>query len=585
MERSPSRSKAESAIASVLRYHERTKHHVDRYARSLGYLDWATQPNPFRWFDGSPQIPLEHPVPSEHLSYDSLFNEAHAESQPIDYGGISRLFYDSLALSAWKQAPGSQPWSLRVNPSSGCLHPTEGYLIAGPVDGLGDAPSVYHYLPYRHALERRVTLGPEEWESLAEQLPPGNLLVALTSIYWRESWKYGERAFRYCHHDVGHAIGAVAFAAATLGWQVRLIDTVSDEELGWLLGVDRQSGIEAEHPDCMLAVFPHNPEVKGGSVELRLPETLLERIRGAELFGTPNRLSHDHHLWPIIDEVSQATRFTVSSSVSAIERPEAVDLVAQQFSSNLDRQVSARQIIRQRRSAVDMDGRTSLSQEAFYRMLERSLPGARFPFDTLPWRTHVSLALFVHRVEGLSPGLYVLIRHPDHESSLHASIGADFAWTKPPGCPKPLPLWCLVESECRQSAKIISCHQDIAGDGAFSIGMLAQFEHTLRAVGPWLYPRLFWETGLIGQLLYLEPEAAGLAATGIGCFFDDSMHSCLGLRDRNWQSLYHFTVGGAVQDPRLKTLPAYFHLGDHESGQSESSDQDGFRATNNLAPP
>ncbi len=216
MERSPSRSKAESAIASVLRYHERTKHHVDRYARSLGYLDWATQPNPFRWFDGSPQIPLEHPVPSEHLSYDSLFSEAHVESHPIDYGGISRLFYDSLALSAWKQAPGTQPWSLRVNPSSGCLHPTEGYLIAGPIDGLGDAPSVYHYLPYRHALERRVNFGPEEWESLAEQLPPGSLLVALTSIYWRESWKYGERAFRYCHHDVGHAIGAVAFAAESI---------------------------------------------------------------------------------------------------------------------------------------------------------------------------------------------------------------------------------------------------------------------------------------------------------------------------------------------------------------------------------
>ena len=91
--------------------------------------------------------------------------------------------------------------------------------------------------------------------------------------------------------------------------------------------------------------------------------------------------------------------------------------------------------------------------------------------------------------------------------------------------------------------------------------MLAEFEPSLREQGPWFYPRLFWETGLIGQLLYLEAEAAGVRGTGIGCFFDDAMHRLLGIADRNWQSLYHFTVGGAVEDTRLKTLHPYFHLG------------------------
>jgi len=40
-------------------------------------------------------------------------------------------------------------------------------------------------------------------------------------------------------------------------------------------------------------------------------------------------------------------------------------------------------------------------------------------------------------------------------------------------------------------------------------------------------------------------------------YIDDEMHAFLGLRDHAWQSLYHFTVGGAVDDARLKTLPAY----------------------------
>ncbi|XP_074312593.1 uncharacterized protein LOC141648048 [Silene latifolia] len=36
-----------------------------------------------------------------------------------------------------------------------------------------------------------------------------------------------------------------------------------------------------------------------------------------------------------------------------------------------------------------------------------------------------------------------------------------------------------------------------------------------------MYPRLFWETGVLGQVLYLEAHAVGNSATGIGCFFDD----------------------------------------------------------------
>ena len=48
--------------------------------------------------------------------------------------------------------------------------------------------------------------------------------------------------------------------------------------------------------------------------------------------------------------------------------------------------------------------------------------------------------------------------------------------------------------------------------------------------------RLFWETGVIGQVLYLEAEAAGVRATGIGCFFDDPVHQVFGFNDATFQS-------------------------------------------------
>jgi len=62
---------------------------------------------------------------------------------------------------------------------------------------------------------------------------------------------------------------------------------------------------------------------------------------------------------------------------------------------------------------------------------------------------------------------------------------------------------------------------------------------------------------VIGQVLYLEAEAAGVRATGIGCFFDDPVHQVFGFSDAKFQSLYHFTTGGHVEDPRLTTLPPY----------------------------
>jgi hypothetical protein len=62
---------------------------------------------------------------------------------------------------------------------------------------------------------------------------------------------------------------------------------------------------------------------------------------------------------------------------------------------------------------------------------------------------------------------------------------------------------------------------------------------------------------VVGQLLYLEAEAAGVRATGIGCFFDDPMHDVLGVRGHAFQSLYHFTVGTPVDDARLTIEPGY----------------------------
>jgi nitroreductase len=208
-----------------------------------------------------------------------------------------------------------------------------------------------------------------------------------------------------------------------------------------------------------------------------------------------------------------------------------------------------------------MDGRSGLARDAFYQTLRRTLPGrGELPFSALPWSPRIHLALFVHRVADLQPGLYLFVRDPAAEPALRAALRAEFAWSRPPECPADLPLWFLHAADVRGIAAHVSCDQQIAADGCFSLGMIARFASSLAEDGAWMYPRLFWESGVLGQVLYLEAEALGLGATGIGCFYDDAVHGVLGLRGRDWQSLYHFTVGGPVHDPRIADEPAYATL-------------------------
>lgn len=279
----------DAALEKTLSYHEETKHHLERYARSLGYLDWADQPNPFREFPGAPRVELPLAREEESPPFAELFSGQPRTAQALPRRTLGLFFELSLALSAWKETPGAR-WALRINPSSGNLHPTEAYALLPPVEGIAAHGGAYHYLSRDHALELRC-----RWEEAAA---PGGFYLALASIPWWEAWKYGERAFRYCQHDLGHALAAVSFSSATLGWKARL-QTGSPEYITWLLGLDRPAQpLEPEIPEALVCIQTGPPQP---------PFPLPASHSPLQWFGQPNQLSKGHTEWPLIDEVAAAT--------------------------------------------------------------------------------------------------------------------------------------------------------------------------------------------------------------------------------------------------------------------------------------
>ena len=574
-----STAQAPESLDTVMRYHQQTKHHFFRYAPGPDSLDWANQPDPFRRYEGAALVALPRLRAGDAPAsppYEDLFRGGGVARTAPTAASLSRFLECSLAISAWKQA-GTVRWALRINPTSGNLHPTEAYLLIDRIEGVLRAPGLYHYAPREHALELRAEWPRAGVKALLQGFPPGAFLVGLSSVHWREAWKYGERAFRYCQHDVGHALGSLRFAARMLGWRTLLLNGQDDDTVASLLGIDRDedfAGAEHEHPDALVVIWPD------AGTGLALPEPIslplcLDGVVTRDVpprvwHGKANRLSQDEPVrWAGIEEV-EAACWKSQQERSVVElRHDTGTVQAAADAGNGPGLPSAAQVIRQRRSATAFDGTTSIPADRFFAMLTRTLPRVEHdlghrpvPWDALPWAPTIDLALFVHRVDGLAPGLYMLARDPAGVEPLRRATYKEYAWSVPPGRTDDLPLFLLQQADVRDLAAQLCCGQRIAADGVFSLGMVTRFEPSLRRCGAWFYRRLFWETGLIGQLLYLEAEAAGLRATGIGCFFDDPVHQVLGLGDLTFQSLYHFAIGAAVDDSRLTVLPPYGRAGE-----------------------
>ena len=535
----------EKSSQGVIAYHDRTKHNFGRFAKSLGYMDWKNQPNPFRYYEGCESIGLALLQEDSPAIYQDLYRRQNNELQPFSLGNIAAFLELSLGLSAWKSFGGNR-WSLRINPSSGNLHPTECHLILPSTDS--SQAGLFHYNSLEHSLELRAEVPDDLWEKVTRHFGTEGFLVALSSIFWREAWKYGERAFRYCNHDVGHALAGMSFSANLQGWQLKYLNGVSDEQIEAILAFDRVTWMEFEEEVPELLCFVCSKEM--GTIPRNLSNEIVTDFSNLSIRGKPNILSKERVHWQIIDEVERLTK-----------KPMTAEAVLNYSDMALRMEViptrSAAGIIRWRRSAVAFAGERALDREQFLAILDKTIPrNCHVPFDVELIAPSVHLLLFVHNVEGLQQGLYFFLRDSADIDLVKSSSRRDFVWKQ---IEQGFPLYLLKTGNFRRIAARVSCDQEIAGYGVFSLGMIARFRETIREE-PHKYRHLFWESGMIGHVLYLEAEAHGFRGTGIGCFYDDPVHEVLGLSDNFYQSLYHFTVGDPVEDARLTTHAPYIHL-------------------------
>ena len=515
-------------------YHQATKHTYHSVRTNARYLDWHNQPDPFRSYEGAPIIDLpREPGFASSGTFAAMAALAEKTNEPreidtegrekidLDLSWLSRLLWHSMSVSAWKKVPGSGArYSLRVNPSSGNLHPTEIYVALRSFTGMHDG--LYHYRADRHALELRSRGAWTQQLSHALEIPlasDSQLIVGLTSIFWREAWKYGERAYRYCCHDLGHAMMSVLLAARASGLPGGAVAHFSDLRLARAMGL---SGSD-EAPMAFL-VFPAGKSSSGNSA------TPVEPVA-----GTPNELSAEEVRYDLLLGIHASTVLpNPAGPLPQVPSAPPGNGGGDASLSGPPRDAPLGTIVRKRRSALDFDARTPpMSRDELEQLLD---------FATRDWRADwrgnfsgettlaqcgadfVALYLYVHRVHDCEPGVYRWDRANRKLEQLH-------------------------RGDVQRVAAFLSLEQALAGNSCFTVSMIADLGEAARVFGNRGYRYVFFEAGAIGQRFYVGAEALGWNATGIGAFYDDDVHRYLGFLEEGADS-----VGASVREAENTSL-------------------------------
>ena len=486
-------------------YHELTKHSVESLRRTQHYLDWANMPNPFRHYEGVPTVdfPADPPAP-ETSAFEVLEGTTGSTLARNGAGFLSQLMFYSASISASKRVPSTgDTYALRVNPSSGNLHPTEFHFCTRGVVDWSDG--LYHYRPSSHMAEQRA-IG-DFGSKLIDTSAP--LVFVLTSIAWREAWKYRDRAYRYCLHDIGHAWQALTLTARSIGCESFALGQFSDDRVAESCHLNQD-----EWPMLIIVL-------RGPSIPVRRVDPVETILFG----GQPNLLSEQRVPYPLIERIHAATKLNTEATAPSHDPAKISGRGEISLPTPVTTSRSFGDIVRARRSALDFRGggeSISLSQ------LATLLSSTKQPlFADFATTRFVQLYLYIHRVDGLAPGVY---RYwPEHEE-----------------------LEKIKEGDQRLVAAALSLGQDLAGNACLAFSMIGDFENAARSYGDRGYRYVHFEAGAIGQRMYLASEALGLRATGIGAFFDERVNRYLSLAPEIGQVVYHFAIGYPVLDPRLE---------------------------------
>ena len=222
-------------------YHQNTKHSYNSIRTNPNRVDWNNPPNKFKF-------------------YSKDYKRVHLNSSNQNYN----FLYLISGISAKKTYPTGE-YYLRINPSAGALYPNEVYFQVRNVDGFEDG--IYHLEVGTSSvvLLKKIKKNEGIEELLELSYSVDGFIFFISSIYFRSSWKYKNRAFRYCLLDAGHLIGTMESSSYLFDKKFEILYDFSKEKLNDFFSFDEKEFFTS------IVIVGDKKEPKKDSFSLNLP--------------------------------------------------------------------------------------------------------------------------------------------------------------------------------------------------------------------------------------------------------------------------------------------------------------------------
>ena len=452
---------------------------------SLGEQSPDNEPHPFKVYTDLDTIEL----PNEFESFNMPLLEAIAMSgaeeslsATPDLASLARVSLLSNGILKRGSHGTGREIFYRAAGGTGARYHLELYYVTGDMEGL-DA-GVYHYAADTHSLRplrsgdfRGAVVEATGAEPSVASAPA--LLIA-TSTFWRNAWRYKERAYRHTYWDLGTTLGNILAVATAENLQSKVVLGFDDAAINHLLGVDGQR-------EAAVAIVPLGGSSRpGASPEVSAINHDVQPVSNGELD------------FPLIWEMHAESSLSSGSDAAEwrsrrVERPaedEAGDQIALHPipDGNLP-STSVDRTIRRRRSTRHYTRDEAIPFDSFSTMLDRASQPIAFDCIDPDAHSFVDPYLIVNLVDGIEPGSYAL--HPER------------------GMLEP-----LASSDFRADAARLAVGQSYAADAHVNVYYLADLDPIFEAYGNRGYRIAQIEGALRAQKMHLAAHTLGLGAVG-----------------------------------------------------------------------
>jgi SagB-type dehydrogenase family enzyme len=448
--------------------------------------DWSLEPFPFKVYQTVPQVAIPRELPPSPLpglqAIADTGTERAGQAFP-DRATLARIGLLSNGLLGRQFERRGATAEFRTAGATGARYHLEIYFVCAD---LPDLPAgVYHYAAHDHSLGRlragdyRAALAAAAGGEPALARAP--VVLAMTSTFWRNAWRYKARAYRHAFWDAGTGFANVLAVAAAGGLPAKLVLGYADGPVNALLGVDGRD--EAAVALCAIGradrPAPPSPDAPPLALSTRPVSPRQVEFPHIQMLHRASELASG----------AEAASWRAEPLRRALVEPAGELVPLRPLPDERLAKTSIEELILSRRSTRRYAADVPVPFDAFSSLLELSSRGVAADCVAAGAPSLHDLYLIVNNVDGLAPGVYVHHRHLDAVELLK-------------------------EGDFRQVAQRLAVDQAYAARAHVNCYYLTALGPVLERYGNRGYRLAQLECSLYAGRLHLATHALGLRAVG-----------------------------------------------------------------------